>query len=58
MRIKIVSHVPTIPSPNVGQEYDVVRIKERSNREGGNIYFVVCDGQEVGVLSREMTRVN
>lgn len=55
MRIKIITHVPTIPSPAVGQEYEVVRIKERCNREGGNIHFVMCEGKEVGVLTREMT---
>ncbi|MCR1940100.1 hypothetical protein [[Clostridium] symbiosum] len=55
MRIKIIMHVPTSPSPAVGQEYDVIRVKERTNREGGNIYFVNCEGQEVGVLTREMT---
>lgn len=54
MRIKITSHVPTNPSPTVGEEYDVVRIKERSPREGGNVYFVMCNEVEVGVLSREM----
>mgnify|MGYP000332084717 FL=1 len=55
MRIRIIMHVPTIPSPVVGQEYEVVRIKKRSNREGGDIHFVMCEGEEVGVLSREMT---
>lgn len=55
MKIKIIIHVPTDPSPAVGQEYEVIRIKKRTNREGGNIYFVNCEGQEVGVLSREMT---
>lgn len=55
MKIKIIMHVPTIPSPVVGQEYEVVRIKERSDREGGDIYFVMCEGEEVGVLTREMT---
>lgn len=57
MRIKIIMHVPTIPSPVVGQEYEVVRIKERSNREGGNVHFVMCEGEEVGVLASEMTIV-
>lgn len=55
MKIKIIMHVPTIPSPVVGQEYEVVRIKERINREGGDIHFVMCEGEEVGVLTREMT---
>lgn len=54
MKIKIITHVPTIPSPVVGQEYEVERIKERRNREGGNIYFVMCEGKEVGVLTHEM----
>lgn len=55
MKIKIITHVPTIPSPVVGQEYEVERIKERRNREGGNIYFVMCEGKEVGVLTHEMS---
>lgn len=57
MKIRIVNHVPTNPSPAVGQEYEVIRIKERSNREGGTIYFVECEGQEVGVLMREMKTI-
>ena len=57
MKIKIVRHVPTQPSPQVGKEFEVVRIKERSVREGGSIYFVECDGTEVGVLEREMSIV-
>lgn len=57
MKIKIVEHVPTMPSPVIGEEYEVVRINERTNREGGNIYFVKCEGQEIGVLSREMVVV-
>lgn len=55
MKIKIIKHVPTIPSPVVGQEYEVERIKERRNREGGNIYFVMCEGKEVGILTHEMS---
>ena len=54
MRIKIITHVPTIPSPVVGREYEVVRIKERSNRDGGNVHFVMCEGEEVGVLTCEI----
>lgn len=57
MRIKIVNHVPTNPSPVVGQEYEVIRINERSRIEGGNVYFVECEGEEVGVLVHEMTIV-
>lgn len=55
MRIKIITQVPTIPSPAVGQECEVVRIKKRSEREGGDVHFVMCEGEEVGVLSHEMT---
>lgn len=54
MKIRIKEHVPTNPCPVVGGEYEVIRINERSNREGGTVYFVECEGQEVGVLSREM----
>lgn len=54
MRIKIINHVPTDPSPVIGEEYEVVKIVKRSHREGGNVYFVMCNGVEVGVLSREM----
>lgn len=57
MKIKIINHVPTEPSPKVGMVYDVVRIKERSRREGGNIYFVKCEHVEVGVLRHEMEEV-
>lgn len=52
MRIKIVKHVPTNPSPEVGREYEVIRINERTSN--GNVYFVDCEGKEVGVLAREM----
>lgn len=54
MKIKIAKHVPTNPIPAVGQEYEVIRIKERSRRDGGNICFVNCEGEEVGVLVHEM----
>lgn len=58
MRIRIIRHVPTNPSPTEGQEYEVLRVKERSGREGGNVYFVKCEGQEVGVLTHEMKIVS
>lgn len=54
MKIKITRGVPTNPSPAVGREYEVIRINERSRMDGGNIYFVKCEGQEVGVLKHEM----
>lgn len=54
MKIKIIQYVPTRPSPEIGKEYEVVRINERSRREGGDVYFVNCNGTEVGVLKREM----
>lgn len=54
MKIKIVQHVPTKPSPEVGKVYEVTKINERSNRQGGTVYFVMCEGVEVGVLGKEM----
>lgn len=54
MKIKIIRRVPTNPSPTVGQEYEVIRIHERGKRFGGDVYFVECEGQEVGVLTHEM----
>lgn len=54
MKIKIIRRVPTNPRPVVGQEYEVVRVNERERLLGGNIYFVECEGQEVGVLTHEM----
>lgn len=57
MKIKIIRNVPTNPSPAVGQEYEVIRINERSRDNGGNVYFVRCEGQEVGVLKHEMSIV-
>ena len=54
MKIKIVQHVPTKPSLEVGKVYEVTKINKRSNRQGGTVYFVMCEGVEVGVLEREM----
>lgn len=51
MKIRITMQVPTINSPKVGEVYEVTRIEERSPRV---IYFVICEGEEVGVLSHEM----
>lgn len=52
MKIKIIRHVPTKPSPVVGQEYEVIRVQDRE--VGGKVYFVEHEGQEVGVLAHEM----
>ena len=57
MKIKIIRCVPTNPSPAIGQEYEVIRINERCRNDGGNVYFVKCEGQEVGVLKHEMSIV-
>lgn len=54
MKIRIIQHVPTNPSPEVGKVYEVTRKNERTNRNGGTVYFVMCEGVEVGVLAREM----
>lgn len=54
MKIKIIQYVPTRPSPEIGKEYEVVWINKRSRQEGGDVYFVNCDGEETGVLEREM----
>ena len=51
MIIRIIMPVPTINSPKVGEVYEVTRIEERPPRI---IYFVMCEGEEVGVLSHEM----
>lgn len=51
MKIRIIMPVPTINSPKVGEVYKVTRIEERPPRV---IYFVMCEGEEVGVLSHEM----
>lgn len=51
MKIRIIMQVPTINSPKVGEVYEVTRIEERPPRV---IYFVMCEGEEVGVLSHEM----
>lgn len=53
MKIKITDQVPTNPSPVVGKEYEVVKIE--NHRHGRTVYFVECEGQEIGVLKREMT---
>ena len=57
MKIKIIRCVPTNPSPEIGKVYEVIRINERSRDDGGNVYFVKCEGQEVGVLKHEMSIV-
>ena len=54
MKIKIVQHVPTTPSPEVGKVYEVTRTNKPNKRNGGTVYFVMCEGVEVGVLKREM----
>lgn len=51
MKIRITMPVPTINSPKVGEIYEVTRIEERPPR---TIYFVMCESEEVGVLSHEM----
>lgn len=51
MKIRIIMPVPTINSPKVGEVYEVTRTEVRSP---GVIYFVMCEGEEVGVLSHEM----
>lgn len=48
MKIRIIMPVPTINSPKVGE---VTRTEVRPPRV---IYFVMCEGEEVGVLSHEM----
>ena len=53
MKIRITRHVPTIPSPEVGKVYEVIKTTEGSQRMGGGIRFVMCEGQEVGVLWHE-----
>ena len=51
MKIRITKPVPTVKSPKVGEIYEVTRIVVRPP---GTIYFVMCEGEEVGVLSHEM----
>ena len=53
MKIRIIKRVPTSPSPEVGKVYEVIKTTERSKRMGGEIRFVLCEGQEVGVLWHE-----
>jgi hypothetical protein len=55
MKIKITDHVPTKPSPVIGKAYEVVKIEKQ--RHGRMVYFVECEGQEIGVLQHEMTIV-
>lgn len=57
MKIKIIRHVPTNPSPTVGEIYDVLWVKKRKRREGGDIHMVDCKGVPVGVLRHEMEEV-
>lgn len=54
MKIKIVQHVPTKPSPEIGKVYEVTKTNEPNERNGGAVYFVMCEGVEVGVLAEEM----
>lgn len=53
MKIKIIQHVPTKPSPEVGKVYEVTKINKRSNRQGGTVYFVMCEGVEVWACLKE-----
>ena len=54
MKIRIVKHVPAQPSPEVGKIYEVIGGKGIYYGNGENVYFVMCEGVEVGVLTREM----
>lgn len=49
MKIKIVQHVPTKPSPEVGKVYEVTKINERSNRQRAHIdgFVSVIDAMTV-----------
>lgn len=52
MKIKIMQEVPVNLRlrPRVGDIYDVVRIEERGRIY---VYFIMVNGFEVGILSRE-----
>ena len=54
MKIKIVQHVPTKPSPEIGKVYEVTKTNEPNERNGGTVYFVMCEGVEVDVFAEEM----
>ena len=53
MVIRITRYIPVRPQPKLGKEYKVVRIVS-----GGShlytMYYLCCEGQEVGVLGREV----
>lgn len=59
MKIRIKSKIPTVPSPVIGQVYEVVEVRNR-RREfgGGHVYMIDIDGCLVGILERELEIVN
>ena len=54
MKIKIVQHVPTKPTPEIAKVYEVTKTNEQTERNRGTVYFVMCEGVEVGVFAEEM----
>lgn len=52
MKIKIVQHVPTKPSPEIGKVYEVTKTNEPNERNGGTVYFVMCEGSRGGRTCR------
>jgi hypothetical protein len=53
MKIKIIKEIPTQVKPKVGELYDVIEMHERKRSEGGNMYFIICEGVKLGILKHE-----
>lgn len=52
MKIRITEEIPTAIKPKVGKIYEVTRTEER--KRCGTIYFINVQGEEIGILGREM----
>ena len=53
MKIKIIKSIPVECKLEIGSIHKVVKINKRSIREGGDIEFIVVNGEEIGILKHE-----
>ena len=56
MVIRITRYIPVRPQPKLGKEYKVVRIVSGGSHLD-TMYYICCEGREVGVLGHEVEMV-
>lgn len=51
MKIKIIENIPVEEQykPTVGETYEVVKVKNKPDSKRPHLYFIMVNGQEVGV---------